>query len=131
MKPEIVKPANYNPRKHIHNHKWYCRRVNHPKQFNTNQWKRALKHFRWHCAYCGVAFTDDNHPTVDHVIPLSHSETPGSVITNILPACASCNAAKHTSEVQAWLINRFGDDHATRVLTRIQSYFQSIQESVS
>lgn len=42
------------------------------------------------CAYCGVKEAD----TLDHVIPLAKGGEHD--VTNVVPACRSCNFAKHT-----------------------------------
>lgn len=48
------------------------------------------------CAYCNAAFS-----TWDHVAPVSKGgkTEPG----NMLPACRSCNSAKHDHDIETWL----------------------------
>jgi len=64
---------------------------------HTNaQWK-ALKHIYSHkCAYCGRKM---KRLTKDHIIPISRGN-PETVdkISNILPACQSCNSRKNAGK---------------------------------
>lgn len=97
-----------------------------PATLTEQEWRQSLAYFDHHCAYCGQAF-DDAHPlTVDHFIPLSSPECPGSVIGNVLPACQSCNTSKGNSKPREWLIRKFGFDNTGRILARIQAYFASV-----
>lgn len=47
------------------------------------------------CAYCGGKAT-----SIDHFIPLSKGG--GDVLSNLLPACQSCNSSKRDYDVEQW-----------------------------
>ena len=61
------------------------------------QWA-ALKQAWGGCAYCGAA---DASPQRDCVLALSRGGR--YTLTNIVPACRSCNASKCNEEVTSWL----------------------------
>lgn len=50
------------------------------------------------CAYCGVT---ESALQKDCIQPISRGGR--YTLENVVPACASCNASKHTNEVTAWL----------------------------
>jgi 5-methylcytosine-specific restriction endonuclease McrA len=52
------------------------------------------------CAYCGKKARLD----ADHFVPISRGG--GYVITNIVPSCLQCNAAKNDSDPADWLVGR-------------------------
>ena len=58
--------------------------------FADTQWQAVLDHYGHKCAYCGA--TEDL--TQDHIIPLSRGGW--HTISNIAPACRSCNSRKGT-----------------------------------
>jgi 5-methylcytosine-specific restriction endonuclease McrA len=61
------------------------------------QWE-ALKAAWVGCAYCGAA---DRPLQRDCVLPLSRGGR--YTVTNIVPACRSCNTSKCNDEVTGWL----------------------------
>ena len=61
-----------------------------PYQWTDDDWQAALAAFGHRCAYCDST----DRLTIEHVIPLSDPACPGTVIGNIAPACAPCNAIK-------------------------------------
>lgn len=52
------------------------------------------------CAYCGGR--DDLQP--DHVVPLCRGGS--NSITNVVPACAACNADKGSKALPEWYASR-------------------------
>lgn len=67
------------------------------------EWKSVLRHWKRHCAYCGIRLTNQNISR-DHRIPLSRGGT--NDIRNILPSCLSCNHRKHTMTDAEFIANR-------------------------
>lgn len=58
--------------------------------FTFAEWQLVVWVYGGQCAYCGVT---PNRLERDHVIPLSKGGS--NWIENIVPACKSCNSAKH------------------------------------
>src|SRR3954469_15106531 len=59
------------------------------------------------CAYCGAP---DGQVQKDCVLPLSRGGR--YTLTNVVPACGSCNAIKWHSEVTSWMRRRGLDEPA-------------------
>ncbi|WP_370615249.1 HNH endonuclease [Mumia sp. Pv 4-285] len=59
------------------------------------------------CAYCGAATTALQK---DCVLPISRGGR--YTLPNVVPACTSCNASKHNSEVSGWLRRKRLDESA-------------------
>jgi len=56
-----------------------------------DQWNEIKRRFQYRCAYCGMG---NKKLTRDHVTPLIAGGDDS--VMNIVPACGSCNARKHT-----------------------------------
>ncbi len=65
--------------------------------FTDYDWRDLLFLYDHRCAYCR---TDKKELTQDHVIPLSRGGD--HTITNIVPACQSCNSRKGTKTLEEW-----------------------------
>lgn len=63
------------------------------------------------CAYCGAV---EGPFQKDCVLPISRGGR--YTLGNVVPACASCNASKHHSEVSGWLRRKRLDER--KFLTR-------------
>jgi 5-methylcytosine-specific restriction endonuclease McrA len=84
-------------------------KINAPiRDFTSAQWKALQEHFSHRCAYCGRRAK--GHLTQDHITPLSKGGN--HTLSNIVPACKSCNSKKHTGEpltpVQPMLLAEVG-----------------------
>lgn len=99
-----------------------ARRNGLPANFTDQQWQSAKEWFGNNCAYCGCAAV----LCMDHVIPLSNknSSNPGTVATNIVPACRSCNSSKCDKPISEWLYQNTDRTTADNILSRIAEYFQ-------
>lgn len=72
------------------------RRNNTNCSFSVEQWHNACEAFNFTCAYCGC----DRKLTMDHVIAVSIG---GSTdVSNIIPACQSCNSSKQNKDMVVW-----------------------------
>jgi 5-methylcytosine-specific restriction endonuclease McrA len=60
------------------------------------QVKARFAQFGHCCAYCGA--TEDLH--IEHVVPISFGGT--HVLSNIVPACKSCNFSKRDKDAESW-----------------------------
>lgn len=78
---------------------WFTRAVrrkNAPGYHSRMDWEELRKTYDGKCAYCKVAPSTDR----DHVVPLSKGGT--NDISNILPACKSCNCRKSNKSLEQW-----------------------------
>lgn len=60
-------------------------------QWTAQEFRELCETVDWYCAYCLNRF-DELSP--DHIIPLARGGS--NDISNIIPACLSCNLSKHT-----------------------------------
>jgi 5-methylcytosine-specific restriction endonuclease McrA len=70
----------------------------------ATQWESLLEAWS-RCAYCQG---DGSALQRDCVIPISRGGR--YTLENVVPACASCNASKHNSEVTEWLRRKRFDE---------------------
>jgi hypothetical protein len=96
-----------------------------PYAFTEHDWRHCLNYWSRRCAYCNTLL---EKPAQDHFIPLTDSrpDNPGTVPTNILPACKACNTSKFNHDPLVWLPRKFGPDKAQEILAHIQAYFESL-----
>ena len=73
------------------------------------QWS-ALQDAWGGCAYCGAA---DRPLQKDCLLPISRGGR--YTLTNVVPACGSCNASKCNTEVTTWLRRKKLDEAAILV----------------
>ncbi|MGL5922161.1 HNH endonuclease [Chroococcidiopsis sp.] len=64
--------------------------------YTANDIKARFNQFEYKCAYCGK----QESLTIDHVIAISKDGK--DCISNIIPACLSCNSSKYNREVYTW-----------------------------
>jgi 5-methylcytosine-specific restriction endonuclease McrA len=117
-KPEKKKAigARYRARKHSL-----------PHDFTGSDWQYALDYFNGCCAYCGNPPGLWNRLAVEHYIPVTDPGCPGTVPTNIVPACQSCNSSKHDALPDEWLERQFGKRQAAIIKAAIERYFKSLE----
>jgi len=96
-------------------------------EFNTSDWQICLNHFHGCCAYCGAQQDFWHVLEIEHFIPLSAPGCPGTVPSNIVPACRSCNASKRNHDAYKWLILMFGKLKGRIIAEKIHSYFVVVQ----
>lgn len=85
-----------------------------------SEWQNVLERFDKSCAYCG-----ETTPKLerDHVVPVSDGGA--SSVSNIVPACRSCNASKSTKSVSEWYVEQefYDPDKMDKILqNRITEY---------
>lgn len=64
-----------------------------------DEWERIIDAFSGACAYCRQS---SGRLEADHVIPLSDPGCPGTVVGNLVPACAPCNRSKRRKRLDEW-----------------------------
>jgi 5-methylcytosine-specific restriction endonuclease McrA len=106
----------------IGNHRYQARRRELPDAFTHDEWIATIDYWRNCCAYCGQT----GKLTLDHYIPLSDPNCPGTVAHNIVPACGKCNTSKRNHPIDTWLVKKFGKEQAQEIAARIQAYFASL-----
>lgn len=120
---KVIKRLNENSRN--------ARKRSLPHQFDIQDWKRALEYFDNCCAVCGRPSGLWHKLVLDHWIPISSPNCPGTIAINIIPLCHGidgCNNSKRNREVSEWLTERFGKRKAKQILGRIEAYFNWLKE---
>ncbi len=100
-----------------------------PSTLTVDDWQYAISYWNGTCAYCGQPPRLFDKTWVlhqEHFIPLSAPTCTGTIPTNILPACQSCNFSKSASDPIEWITRKFGKRKGKKILKRIYVYFQSI-----
>jgi len=105
-----------------------------PDDFTVDQWQRCLDYFNHCCAVCGRQMKDlfgTHTVAMDHWIPLSSPDCPGTVAHNIVPLChgeGGCNNSKGAKIPETWLKKRFGGRKAKAIVARIEAYFDWLRQ---
>lgn len=105
-----------------------------PTKFTALDWQRAIEYFNGCCAVCGRPLRDlfgSHTESMDHWIPLSSPNCPGTIPENIVPLChglGGCNNSKRDKAASVWLTERFGKRGAREVLKRIETYFEWVKQ---
>lgn len=94
-----------------------------PDELTVDEWQHAKHYWGYKCAYCGL----ERKLTIDHYIPVGDQRCTGTVVTNVIPACLSCNASKKGKDPIVWLTSKFGEEKAHEIRICIQTYFESMK----
>jgi len=114
------------PIKHaLQSHRRRTRLENLPNTLTEAEWKNAVAHWDGCCAYCA---TKPDNLTLDHFIPSNSKLCPGTVASNIVPACFPCNASKGDRSARHWLKVKFGEERAKLAIEMIETYFESLKK---
>ena len=91
--------------------------------FTTEQWEKIKDDFNNQCAYCGK-----NKPlTQDHFVALSNGGE--YTISNIVPACQSCNSSKGSRPFSTWYkLQPFYNKQREGKVLKYLGYKNSIQQ---
>lgn len=68
--------------------------------FTKDEWEQLKKDYNYLCAYCGRK----KPLTIDHIIPLDGGGLHD--ISNMIPACKSCNSGKQAKPLLVYLLHR-------------------------
>lgn len=99
-----------------------------PRCFSSLDWDRAIAHFKCSCAYCGRRVPYELL-TRDHFIATTHPRCPGTVVTNIVPACLRCNTEKSDRDPAEYLAEKYGETAGFAKVVRIVQYFKEVENS--
>lgn len=106
-----------------------------PHSLTPEEWQRALVYFDYRCAVCRRPLDGLFHTAaVDHWIPASNPDCPGTVATNVVPLChgvGGCNNSKGARDPKEWLEATFGTKKAQQIQRRIEDYLQHIANSAN
>ena len=115
----------------------YFRRVSNKQKltcrYSKQDWEYAMAYFHGCCAVCGRQLNDlfgDHTAAMDHWIPLSSPDCPGTIPENIVPLCHGlngCNNSKGAKDPYQWVLEKFSPREAKNILNRIAQYFSSLQ----
>ena len=86
-----------------YNQRYRARKRNAQGTFTDADWKAKLEYYGYRCRYCGIHKSETNEGWLeaDHAIPLSRGGA--NWISNIVPACKSCNCSKGTKTFKEFL----------------------------
>jgi 5-methylcytosine-specific restriction endonuclease McrA len=88
--------AKNRDRKKAHAQRRRAIKANAQGEFSAEDWRQKLAYYGYKCRFCGIHKNDtpEGWLEADHAIPLSRGGT--NWISNIVPACKSCNCSKGT-----------------------------------
>lgn len=112
-------------------HRYQTRKRQLPAIFTVKDWRRCADYFKGYCAVCGRPAGLWHTLAMDHWIPLSSPECPGTISTNIVPLCHGqdgCNNSKSSKGAVVWLTERYGPRKAKQILARVEAYFAWVRE---
>lgn len=137
-KPEVFARINRN---HYRNNRdkykvwaqnYEATKCNIPNDFAQDDWQYALEYFNGRCAICDRPPGFWHTLAMDHWVPISATDCPGTIPSNIVPLChgiGGCNNSKHNNDPQEWLIKKFGTKKARAISKRIQRYFSLVRQT--
>lgn len=97
-----------------------------PSNFTSEQWQQTLEYFHGKCAVCDHA----SKLQMDHWIPVNSPDCPGTIATNIICLCESCNRSKGDSLPDEWVIKKLGRNKGIEKLASIAAYFEWVKDIV-
>lgn len=132
---QAANPERFMSNVHASVHRRMARKRELPARFNIKDWRRCLDYWNGCCAYCGNPPGLWHVMAIEHFVPLSNPNCPGTIPENILPAChakkggsGGCNNTKIGRDTEQWLIEKFGKRKAQKILARIHVYFDYVKE---
>lgn len=102
-----------------------------PSSLTQEQWLFSLYYFNYRCAVCGKPFKETKC-SLDHWYPISKQNSPGHVVTNVVPLCMGkngCNNKKGNKDPNEWLVKEFGAINGYQIAQKINFYFKTVRAS--
>lgn len=102
-----------------------------PNTITAEDRRRAMEYWHGCCAICGRPPGLWHTVVLDHWVPLSHPDCPGTLRTNMIPMCHGndgCNNHKHAKAPDRWLRENFSKRRADRKLEEIQYFFRWMED---
>jgi 5-methylcytosine-specific restriction endonuclease McrA len=106
-----------------YSHKRRTRQLELPYEFSADLWQFCLQYWDHKCSVC----RSERKLELDHWIPLKHPHCPGTIATNLIILCKSCNCSKGAKHPTDWLIYKLSNLLATQKLAEIQTYFEYVK----
>jgi hypothetical protein len=101
-----------------------------PDTLTTEQWQVCIDYFGGCCAACGRPPGLWHRLSLDHFIPLSSDNCPGTTVFNAIPLCSGeggCNNSKGNKDALEWATEKFGKRKGKQIVARILAYFSELQ----
>ncbi|MEO8607004.1 MAG: hypothetical protein ABI690_03945 [Chloroflexota bacterium] len=105
----------------IKNQRRRTRKLSLPNEYTAEDFFQAIKYFGESCAYCSVQVSECKKLYMDHYVPLTHPDCPGTVCGNIVPACPFCNSSKGNRDAVEWIRGKF-PDRANAISEKITAF---------
>jgi 5-methylcytosine-specific restriction endonuclease McrA len=102
LPPPVKAKPNYHKRLYVYDRESELKRL--PDTFTAAQEQYCLKYWRHKCCLCG----DTDHLQMDHWLPVTGRNCPGTVVWNMVPMCRACNVAKSNRPPREWVSGRHG-----------------------
>lgn len=85
------------------------------------EWEECKEYFNYSCAYCGMSYVEHKE-IFNQDLHKEHVDHNGANdISNCIPACKSCNSAKHDSDFENWYIEG-NSSYTEERITRIKNW---------
>lgn len=115
-------------------HRYRAKKRQLPYEWTDNDWIRCLEYWHDTCAFCGRPQGLFHKIVPEHWIPISdkRGNNPGTVSTNIIPACHGvdgCNNEKSNHDPVGFLTRKFGKQRAKEKLAEIMAYFEWVSQT--
>lgn len=102
-----------------------ARKASLPDTFSREDYAFCMNYWGNKCAITGEA----ENLELDHWIPISSSDCPGTVAQNIIPLVSRLNRQKWNKAPAVWLFESFPEEQAREILERVQAYFDLVRKS--
>lgn len=104
-----------------------ARKLSLPDTFAATEYNTMMDYWNGCCAYCGAQRDFWHNIAADHFIPLNSPTCPGTVASNMIPACNFCNTSKSDKNPVQWTEGKFGKRKAKQILKRIGDYLNTVK----
>lgn len=95
-----------------------ARKENLPNTLTADEWRYCLGYFNYQCLTCGTRLK----VVCDHWIPLSDKNCPGTILSNSIPLCQTCNSSKGGKNPDEWLHEKFDPNDSQMFKDVIRRY---------
>ncbi len=116
-----LKWAKENPeRANANTNRRRARKLSLPNNFTKADIDFALNYWKYSCPVCQADLNNGYH--LDHHIPLTNTNCPGTLPTNIVPLCGFCNDSKSNKHPEIWYQDKLN------ILNQIRLFFTLVRQ---